>query len=189
MRFLSGAGELLCGGLESGAWEEMASGSGAVGVSPSGASLVRGSTDSAGEPGGKSEQALMVRARRRCWPMCVRFLEKLFLFLAPLTFAGFSPGSSLTSRSGWKSSRHVFICIETIQHVPLCLLVTNAILEFYLKKTIHGETHCLAKVSRTEATSETRPWLLCATAQLFMSPNIQKQTTQQRLCASVLSPA
>ena len=102
VRFLSGAGELLCGGLVSGAWEEMASGSGAAGGSPSGTSLVRGSTDSAGEPGGKSEQALMVRARLRCWPMWVRFLEKLFLFLDPLTFAGFSPGSSFTSRSGFK---------------------------------------------------------------------------------------
>lgn len=78
----------------------MASGSGAVGVSPSGASLVRGSTDSMGEPGGKSEQELMVRARRRCWPICVRFLEKLFLFLEPFTLAGFNPGSSFTSRSG-----------------------------------------------------------------------------------------
>lgn len=78
----------------------MVSGSGAVGVSPSRVSLVSGSTGSTGELGGKSEQVLMVRARRRCWPMCVRFLEKLFLFLEPLTFAGFKPGSSLTSRSG-----------------------------------------------------------------------------------------
>lgn len=66
VRFLSGAGELLCGGLVSGAWQEMASGSGAVGVSPSGASLVGGSADSTGEPGGRSEQVLIVRARRRC---------------------------------------------------------------------------------------------------------------------------
>lgn len=50
----------------SGAWEETVSGSGAVGISPSGASLVGGSTDSIGEPGGKSEHVLMVRARRRC---------------------------------------------------------------------------------------------------------------------------
>lgn len=86
----------------SGAWEEITSGSGTLGVSPSGASLVRGSTDSAGEPGGKSEQVLMVRARLRCWPMCVRFLEKLFRFLEALTLAGFNPGSSFTSRSGCK---------------------------------------------------------------------------------------
>lgn len=112
MRILSGAGELLCGGLVSGAWEAMASGSGAVGISPSGASLVRGSTDSIGEPGGRSEQALMVRARRRCWPMCVRFLEKLFLFLEPLTLAGFNPGSSFTSRSGYEKDRRVFKCIK-----------------------------------------------------------------------------
>lgn len=108
LRFLSGAGELLCGGLVSGAWEVMASGSGAVGVSPSGASLVRGSADSIGEPGGKSEQVLMVRARRRCWPMCVRFLEKLFLFLEPLTFAGFNPGSSFTSRIGYEKDSRIF---------------------------------------------------------------------------------
>lgn len=99
----------------SGAWEAMASGSGAVGVSPSGVSLVSGSTDSAGEPGGKSEQALMVRARRRCWPMCVRFLEKLFLFLEPLTFAGFNPGSSFTSRSGYQRDSPVFIFFKTLQ--------------------------------------------------------------------------
>lgn len=66
VRFLSGAGELLCGGLVSGAWEAMASGSGAVGVSPSGTSFAGGSEGSIGEPGGKSEQVLMVRARRRC---------------------------------------------------------------------------------------------------------------------------
>lgn len=89
----------------------MVSGSGAVGVSPSGASFVRGSTGSAGELGGKSEQVLMVRARRRCWPMCVRFREKLFLFLEPLTFAGFKPGSSFTSRSGYEKDRQVFITI------------------------------------------------------------------------------
>lgn len=90
----------------SGAWEGMSSSSGAVGISPSGASLGRGSTESIGDPGGKSEQALMVRARRRCWPMCVRFLEKLFLFLEPFTLAGFNPGSSFTSRSGYdKESR------------------------------------------------------------------------------------
>lgn len=112
MRFLSGAGEWLCGGLASGAWEEMVSGSGAMGGSPSGASLLRGSTDSVGEPGGKSEQALMVRARRRCCPMCVRFLEKLFLFLEPLTLAGFIPGSSFTSRSGYK--RHD-ACLQLLQ--------------------------------------------------------------------------
>lgn len=53
----------------SGACVEMASGSGTVGVSPSGASLVTGSTDSAGELGGRSEQVLIVRARRRCCPM------------------------------------------------------------------------------------------------------------------------
>lgn len=86
----------------SGVWEGIASGSGAVSISPSGASLGRDSRDSIGEPGGKSEQVLMVRARRRCCPMCVRFLEKLFLFLEPLTFAGFNPGSSFTSRSGYE---------------------------------------------------------------------------------------
>lgn len=117
MRFLSGAGELLWGGLVSGAWAATASGSGAVGVSPSGGSLVKGSTDSTGEPGGRSEQVLMVRARRRCWPMCVRFREKLFLFLDPLTFAGFIPGSSLISRSGCKRQFNV-----TTR--PLCLQVT-----------------------------------------------------------------
>lgn len=53
----------------SGACVEMASGSGTVGVSPSGASLVTGSTDSVGELGGRSEQVLIVRARRRCCPM------------------------------------------------------------------------------------------------------------------------
>lgn len=88
----------------SGAWQEMASGSGAVGVSNSEASLVGGSTDSTGEPGGKSEQVLMVRARRRCWPMCVRFLEKLFLFLELLTLAGFNPGSSFTSTIGYEKT-------------------------------------------------------------------------------------
>lgn len=86
----------------------MASGSGAVGISPSGASLVRGSKDSTGEPGGRSEQVLMVRALRRCWPMCVRFLEKLFLFLEPLTLAGFNPGSSFTSKSGFEKEGRVF---------------------------------------------------------------------------------
>lgn len=92
----------------SGAWEETVSGSGAAGISPSRASLVGGSTDSTGEPGGKSEHVLMVRARRRCWPMCVRFLEKLFLFLEPLTLAGFNPGSSLTSRIGCKTDSRIF---------------------------------------------------------------------------------
>lgn len=67
VRFRSGAGELLWGGLLSGACEQMASGSGGGAVSPpSGVSLAGGSTDSAGEPGGRSEQALMVLARRRC---------------------------------------------------------------------------------------------------------------------------
>lgn len=70
MRLLSGAGELLCGGLLSGTCEGKASGSGAEGASPSGASLLRGSiAASAGELGVKSEQELMVRALRRCWPM------------------------------------------------------------------------------------------------------------------------
>lgn len=100
----------------SGAWEVMASGSGAVGVSPSGTSLVGGSEGSIGEPGGKSEQALMVRARRRCWPMCVRFLEKLFLFLEPLTLAGFNPGSSFTSRIGYKKS--VFRTLVYSSQIP-----------------------------------------------------------------------
>lgn len=117
VRFLSGAGELLCGGLASGAWEGMASGSGAVGVSPSGTSLVGGSEGSIGEPGGKSEQVLMVRARRRCWPMCVRFLEKLFLFLEPLTLAGFNPGSSFTSRIGYKTNSRVFRTLYCQCHV------------------------------------------------------------------------
>lgn len=66
LRCRSGAGEQLCGGLVSGASSGMASGSGAAGASPSGASLVSGSTDSVGEPGARSEQVLMVRARRRC---------------------------------------------------------------------------------------------------------------------------
>jgi len=102
MRCLSGAGELLCGGLLSGASAGRDSGSGAEGMSPSMPSLDIGSKDSVGEPGAKSEQVLMVRVRRRCWPMCVRFLEKLFLFLELLTLAGFNPGSSLTSRSGYE---------------------------------------------------------------------------------------
>lgn len=66
VRVLSGAGELLWGGLLSGGWAETASGSGAAGASPSGASLLGGSTGSTGEPGVRSEQVLMVRARRRC---------------------------------------------------------------------------------------------------------------------------
>lgn len=103
LRFLSGAGELLWGGLLSGACEQTASGSGRGGVSsPSGASLAGGSTDSAGELGCRSEQVLMVLARRRCWPMCVRFLEKLLRFLEPFTLAGLRPGSSLTSSIGCK---------------------------------------------------------------------------------------
>lgn len=66
LRVLSGAGELLWGGLLSGGWTEMVSGSGAEGGSPSGASLLGGSTGSIGEPGVRSEQVLIVRARRRC---------------------------------------------------------------------------------------------------------------------------
>lgn len=66
LRVLSGAGELLWGGLLSGGWTATVSGSGAEGGSPSGASLLGGSTGSIGEPGVRSEQVLIVRARRRC---------------------------------------------------------------------------------------------------------------------------
>ena len=160
-RFLSGAGELLCGGLESSAWKAMVSGSIALEISPSGESLDMGSIDSVGEPGAKSEQVLMVRARRRCWPMCVRFLEKLFLFLEDLTFACFSPGSSLTSRSGCDEDSQVFRLIKAIQIADIYWFHQNPIryFSFFLNATenkLFWGKHRLARVSRTDATLKTR---------------------------------
>jgi hypothetical protein len=89
----------------SGAWEERASGSGSLEASTSRLSLARGSRSSPGEPGGMSEQVLMVRARRLCCPMWVRLREKLFLCLLPRSLAGaglLRPGSSFTSSRGWE---------------------------------------------------------------------------------------
>lgn len=110
-----GTGEPLCGGLTSGAQVGGASGSGAEGASPSSVSPANGSKASPGDPGGRSEQALAVRVRRLCWPMCVRFLEKLFLCLLRLTLAGFWPGSSFTvSSSGWTFQNNKCQCFSLL---------------------------------------------------------------------------
>lgn len=95
------------GGLAvaSGTWVGGASVSGTAPVSPSCVSAISCvSRASPGDAGGGSEQALAVRVRRLCCPMCVRFREKLFLCLFRLTFAAFWAASSFTgSNNGWTS--------------------------------------------------------------------------------------
>lgn len=125
----------------------MASGSGGGAVSAaSSASLARGSTDSTGDPGGRSEQALMVLARRRCWPMCVRFREKLLRFLEPFTLAGFRPGSSFTSNIGCKRRRvgrdHHNFCLRRLSQRPCSV---KLLFFFRLEKALQY-TDCIQTV-------------------------------------------